>query len=217
MSVAVAAGSAAGWWLFTGFRPLPDRMDLGHNVTLLTDGFVSVMVMDTNDGVLLIDTGHDPGATEITRYIAELGYTPADVHTILLTHDHDDHIGGVGAFPSATVMGMQPCRVDLDRKLEPIDVIRHGTLDVEAYAVPGHTPGSAAYVIQGIVALGDAADVRDDGALAGARWGVSDDLDGNLRSLATLADHLRRREVRWLAPSHSGPVQGPHALFALIE
>lgn len=39
----------------------------------------------------------------LSARLGELGLTPADIHNILLTHAHQDHIGGVEDFPEATL------------------------------------------------------------------------------------------------------------------
>lgn len=43
---------------------------------------------------LLIDAG--VSAAKICYALAEIGYTPFDIHGILLTHEHRDHVSGVG-------------------------------------------------------------------------------------------------------------------------
>ncbi|MBQ6998954.1 MAG: MBL fold metallo-hydrolase [Clostridia bacterium] len=54
------------------------------NCTFISDG-------KTN---LLIDAG--VSAARICAALAEIGYSPFDIHGILLTHEHRDHISGVG-------------------------------------------------------------------------------------------------------------------------
>jgi len=57
----------------------------------------------------------------------------------------------------------------------------HGT-HVEVYALPGHTPGSAAFLVHGVLFLGDAAQGMRDGTLGPNRV-LSEDADKNDRSL----------------------------------
>lgn len=56
------------------------------NATLVEAGATCVM----------IDCGFS--VTETKRRLARLGKVPQDIHAILVTHEHSDHIGGVAAF-----------------------------------------------------------------------------------------------------------------------
>jgi len=53
---------------------------------------------------LLVDTGLPSDAELIAAQLAELGLSRADIHIIVLTHEHVDHVGGVPFFPPATVV-----------------------------------------------------------------------------------------------------------------
>lgn len=83
------------------------------------------LLVESNDGLILIDTGvgtqdhFEPAkgmriAKRLTRtfgspeetavnQIARLGYSPAEVRHIVMTHLHIDHAGGLADFPDATV------------------------------------------------------------------------------------------------------------------
>lgn len=104
----------------------------------------------------LIDPGDGDAKTLATlgRLLTDNGYT---LDSILLTHGHYDHVGGVNAvraaYPGVTVW-LHPAdagQTDPLRPtagLEPVerwqdgDTVKVGTLTVTVLHTPGHTPGS---------------------------------------------------------------------------
>lgn len=53
---------------------------------------------------VLIDTGMADGFTHLKQCLQELGLRPDDIHLIILTHEHFDHIGATPLFPEKTVV-----------------------------------------------------------------------------------------------------------------
>jgi glyoxylase-like metal-dependent hydrolase (beta-lactamase superfamily II) len=89
------------------------------------EGILHCLLVETGDGLVLVDTGwglgdflkpgpavrffmdfcgfvRDPGEAAASQ-VARLGYDPADVRHIFLTHMHLDHAGGLPDFPDATI------------------------------------------------------------------------------------------------------------------
>lgn len=54
------------------------------------------LVAEVGRSRLLLDCGLTP--RETTRRLARLGLAPADITGIIVTHEHDDHVGGAFAF-----------------------------------------------------------------------------------------------------------------------
>jgi len=55
------------------------------------------LLVDTGDHRLLVDTGmghHTPTTGALIPNLRALGFAPADIDTVVLTHGHPDHIGG---------------------------------------------------------------------------------------------------------------------------
>ena len=65
------------------------------NVYYAGDSWVCVHVIDTGDGLLLIDSGNAQATAMLIHSIWSLGFNPADIRWIILSHGHVDHIGGV--------------------------------------------------------------------------------------------------------------------------
>ena len=78
-----------------------------------------------------------------------------------------------------------------------------GADTVFAYPVPGHTPGSTAYVFRGILFVGDAMNWRPFTGWSGARPEMSDDVAESDRSLAALWRRLPPGSVHVVCTAHA--------------
>ncbi len=225
--VATFAGLLA--WTFSGRLPMVDGFEVGA-ARIVKDGFVSVAVIDVGDHeVALVDAGNDGAAAPILAELARRGLGPDAVKTILLTHGHGDHIAGLPRFPKAEVivlaadadlvqglvggrgplprfLPVRPTGLRATRTVNDGDTVAIGRLQARVFAVPGHTAGSAAWLVDGVLFLGDSADADSEGRLKGSPWLFSDDADQNRASLAALAARLSagKDEVRAIVFAHSG-------------
>jgi glyoxylase-like metal-dependent hydrolase (beta-lactamase superfamily II) len=138
-------------------------------------GFVNVHVIVVDDGVVLVDTGLPGRAAKVEHALHEARKKVGEVHTILLTHRHPDHIGGVAELrrrsgarvvahmaDAPTITGEEPVVVigfmkvvaALTKPPEPVPVddtiIGDGPISVpgvSAVHTPGHTPGHVSYLL----------------------------------------------------------------------
>ncbi len=143
-------------------------------------------VMQDEKGYVMIDCGTPEGFAQIEENIRSLGIDLRQIHTILATHGHYDHVGGAYLWK-----GKYGCRLlihELDREqvetgdpektsasllygTTPIPVSVDGTLsegdrftvaggELEVLHTPGHTMGSVSFVLHGhdanILFAGDA-------------------------------------------------------------
>ena len=136
------------------------------NVWYVGDDWVCVHLIDTGDGLLLIDCGNTGATAMLVNAIWEAGFNPADVKWLVLSHGHLDHIGGAAFFrnmfgtkiylgaPDAKMYREHPelsfiqdagnvseALVMPDVEINDGDVIRFGNTDVRFYLSPGHTMG----------------------------------------------------------------------------
>ena len=218
---------------FMGRQPIVDGQEFGE-IRIVEDGFTVVGVIAINDQqVALVDTGQDASGEVIKRELARRKLQPESVAAVLVTHGHPDHIGALGQFPQAEIMALKtevplvegragakgpvprlfpasPTGVTVDRVLHDGDLVMLDTFPVRVYALPGHTAGSAAYLVNGALFIGDSADVASDGRLQGSPWIFSDSQSQNRESLVSLEQRLISdgASVKVIIPSHSGTASG---------
>ncbi len=226
----IVLGGVLGWLVMGNQQPMPARQEVAPGVVSLRDGFVGVGVVRTESGKLvLIDAGNDPAAKVILQELEERHLKPDDVWAIFLTHGHPDHRKGVQAFPKAAVYILGADRdlvlgkvkangpltqffpaeddhVHLTRTLRDGETVTFDGVDVKVFELPGHTPGSAAYLASGVLFLGDGANFTKYGRLAGPKWIFTDDprlAETSLRTLAHRLEPLAGR-IKAVVTSHSG-------------
>jgi hydroxyacylglutathione hydrolase len=222
---------------FMGRKAIVDGQDV-HGIRVIKDGITSFAVVPIDDRqVVLIDAGNDQAGKAVLAELTRRGIGPDAVSTIFLTHGHPDHTGAVHLFPNAQVMSLEaevplvegragskgpvtrlfpvsPTGITVRRALHGGDVVTVGATPIRVYAVPGHTAGSAAYLVNGVLLVGDAADVKSDGSLQGAPWIFSDSQAEDRASLVRLEQQLAGDgvEVKAIVPAHSGAAEGAIAL-----
>ena len=64
--------------------------------------FVNAYLLDTGDGLALIDTGIPGSAPTIQQAVRSIGRDPADIRHILVTHCHSDHSGSLAEMKRVT-------------------------------------------------------------------------------------------------------------------
>jgi glyoxylase-like metal-dependent hydrolase (beta-lactamase superfamily II) len=210
---------------------IPDGLEI-NGLRIVKDGFVSVCLLPLAGGeAALFDAGNDKTGKAILRELARLGLGPENVTTIFLTHGHRDHVAGAPLFPGARVMALseevdvvegrassggpilrmlpvRPTGMTVNRALRDGEVVDLGTAKVRVFAVPGHTAGSAAYLVNRVLMLGDAADVGSDGRLKSPPWLFSKDRAQDRASLKRLAMRLANEGgVEALVCAHSGALK----------
>jgi glyoxylase-like metal-dependent hydrolase (beta-lactamase superfamily II) len=77
-------------------------MEILPNIHLIPDIIANPYLLIDPDGLTLIDAGLPGSHRKILRYMAGLGFVPADLRRILITHADFDHVGGLAALKAAT-------------------------------------------------------------------------------------------------------------------
>lgn len=137
------------------------------------DGLSSILI-ETDEGLILIDGGMTQSAALIDANIRELGFDPLNIKAILVSHAHYDHAGGVAALQRMTratvftseagqetlasgklVEGDPQYVADSDSGSFPAirnvasvgdgEFVSIGSVNVQAVHTPGHTKGSVTW------------------------------------------------------------------------
>jgi metallo-beta-lactamase class B len=136
------------------------------NLYYVGPGFVSVWLVPTSDGLILVDSAQEPYVDHVIDSIRKAGFDPRNIKFILITHGHLDHFGGaarIQALSGARVAMLEedwqlveaaakatPNRppgpaLGRDLAIKEGDTITAGNTSVHVYKLPGHTPGSASF------------------------------------------------------------------------
>ena len=95
-------------------KPGPPFRIYGRTYYVGTCGISALLIVGP-DGHTVIDSGTDEGAKAVLANIRALGFDPRDVKTLLTSHEHFDHVGGiVSACHEAGRAGPVDCRWSFD-------------------------------------------------------------------------------------------------------
>lgn len=167
-------GKNAAYWLGRNERPGPDSepvepFRIVGNVYYIGARNIASLLVATPQGHVLMDTGMTGMGAQIIPNIVKLGFNPAEVRILLISHAHMDHVqtaelhrkatgaaflaleAEVPALSSGHDMssndseGFEPVRID--KVIKDGDSFTIGGTTITTIWTPGHTPGTATYVI----------------------------------------------------------------------
>jgi glyoxylase-like metal-dependent hydrolase (beta-lactamase superfamily II) len=182
----VLGAAAAGLWTRQAFRArpavvatplIPRPVAIVPGVYLLGESSpAAAYVVETAEGLILIDSGLEASAETVTGQLARLGLDAGRVRAILLTHGHADHCLGAERLRSQTGAKVYAGRGDcvplreggpreaffstfhmpqldchpttVDVELEGEETLSFGDTRFRVIATPGHTPGSVCYLLE---------------------------------------------------------------------
>lgn len=124
---------------------------------------ISSYIIETNAGLILLDTGTNEMAPGLRANIQKLGHALSDIKIILSSHAHWDHVEGHAAMQKATgaqvmAVGEDAAAIEsgvdssalggpgwtpvhVDRVLADGDTVTLGDVTMTAHLTPGHTKG----------------------------------------------------------------------------
>ncbi len=124
-------------------------------VHLIPMGFVNAVLLEDENGPVLIDTGMPDSAPKILAALEEKGLAPADVQKIIVTHKHIDHTGSLAALKRAT---------GAPAAMHPVDAaqVRIGVAMHPVKTAPGLFSHLMAFMIRRMPADLEAAEVEEE-------------------------------------------------------
>ena len=201
----------------------------------------------TSVGVIVVDLGWSGADGALRRALARLGATPRDVVAVLLTHSHRDHVGAwrlvahapfwVGPGERALLLGeaahggwvarwadrvwrprLPRAGALTIRELAGDTALVFGPDTVRAFALPGHTAGSVAWLVRGVLFVGDGmSHDKTDGRLRPARPSFSASVPTARASLARVAAAVALLDVRLVCTAHARCAPPRPALAAALR
>jgi glyoxylase-like metal-dependent hydrolase (beta-lactamase superfamily II) len=180
---------------------------------------IHALLVRTKGRNILIDSGFGPrsGGT-ILQSLAKAGVRPDEINDVLITHGHNDHVGGLlgldgkPSYPKAIIhmaqaewrsMQSQNTHAELVRAIAPqVRTFVPGKWvlpGIRSVSIPGHSAGHVGYeLISGKARLLDIGDMAHDAIieLAHPEWPFAYDQNGRIASQSRLT------QLEQLAASH---------------
>ena len=200
-----------------------------ENVYFVGNTWVSVYLIDTPEGLILIDCAYEENLYLLIDSIRGLGFDPKDIRHLLISHGHFDHCGA-----ARQLQEMSNCEIWINEKdayffTERRDLIAFedrvpefridhyydsdqsicfGGMTIWPVPCPGHTPGTTSFFFE-VEHEGRKLTVAMHGGL-GTNTLSKEDLLTNGWPLSfqqgylDMLRQLKRRSVDVLIPSHAG-------------
>jgi len=143
------------------------------NLYYVGNGDVSSHLIDTDRGLILLDTAFPQTVYLLLESVRRLGFNPDDIRYILHCHGHYDHFGGTRALVELTgakaALGADDIEIlearpelswapeygvefyetfEVDEPLVDGQIISIGNTSIECLHIPGHTPGAMSYFFE---------------------------------------------------------------------
>lgn len=114
----------------------------------------SCHIIDTGDGLIMIDPGYSRTAYLVLDSIYQLGFSPQDIKYIINTHWHGDHVEATAAFANLSGAKTLLGRDDVEKAaryftpdiiVNDNDMLTLGNISVRFLHTPGHTKGTISF------------------------------------------------------------------------
>ncbi len=168
-------------------------------------------LIDTGDGLIMVDPGYNNTTYLVLNSIYELGFKPTDIKYIIATHWHGDHAEAVEAFAdlsgAKTLIGKEDAikaeqYFKADILVSDGDKLSLGNITIEFLETPGHTKGTLSFFFN--VTDGDKTYRVGQFGGAGANTLVKDkyDFDGCVEAYKSSLSRLMNQKVDVFIGNH---------------
>ena len=204
-------------FIFSRFYPTATGK-ITENLYAVRSIFVSFYVLQTSGGTVLFDAGMN--AATAKRGLKKLGISPESVTHVFLTHSDYDHVGGLAAFrqaaryiPKAEVpmidgtlarRGFMRNHFKYEyRTLENEETITVGESAIQLLNTPGHTAGSASFLIDGkYLMTGDLLRLSRKGVILPFLPLMNMNHKQDIKSIETLRTKIEK--IEYIFTAHTG-------------
>ena len=173
---------------------------VANNPSLMTYHGTNTYLIETADGLVVLDPGPDDAG-----HLADiLKATGGDVHAILISHTHSDHLGATAALKAKTGAVTYAFHLSGDPAFTPDVLLRDGdsVLGMTALHTPGHASDHLCFA-------------RPDGLVFSAdhvmSWSSSivSPPGGNMADYVASLKRMLARDDQLYLPGHGPPLPGP--------
>lgn len=155
--------------LTTSKEPIPPAR-IFDNMGIIGTAGTNCAIIETSEGLILLDAmWPNPVYVDmIENGMRELGYDPADIKILLISHGHPDHSGcgkhfieTYGAVPYMSEIDyyfeQEFCAkannpewtfdFEVSHFLDEGDILKLGDTSIYCFSTPGHTPGGLSFIV----------------------------------------------------------------------
>jgi metallo-beta-lactamase class B len=125
-----------------------DAFRIFDNLYYIGVDLVSAYLIETSDGLIVIDTLFAASHDKLMSNIRAVGFNPAEVEYIFVSHGHGDHAEGAPLLKAATGARVGMAAEDWDMTDQTRDLVINdgqsitlGDTTIDFFVTPGHTPG----------------------------------------------------------------------------
>lgn len=194
-----------------------ETSQITDSIYSIKDSFVNIYLINSDHNYIAIDGGNSIDG--VKKGLDQLKINPESVVAIFLTHTDGDHVNALSLFPNASIyLSKEEEQMINGEKsrfaffgnsisgrtyttLEDNQIVNMLNLKVQGILVPGHTPGSMSYLINGkYLFTGDALGLKD-GKICGFNEFFNMDTKTALQSMRKL---MTLENAEYIFTAHHG-------------